>query len=92
MNSKTLSKEALNIIKEYKEMEISGVQISCPYFINKGQKIRAGLKVMIGKGSPKEIKEEITLIALRKKVDLKKLSKKDLQKFFIDNNIGIDCS
>ena len=92
MNSKTLSKEALNIIKEYKEMEISGIKISCPYFINKGQKIRAGLKVMIGKGSPKDIKEEITLIALRKKVDLKKLSKKELQKFFIDNNIGIDCS
>ena len=61
MNSKTLSKEALNIIKEYKEMEISGIKISCPYFINKGQKIRAGLKVMIGKGSPKDIKEEINL-------------------------------
>ena len=66
MNSKTLSKEALNIIKEYKEMEISGIKISCPYFINKGQKIRAGLKVMIGKGSPKDIKEER---------DLKKLDK-----------------
>ncbi|MCF6276383.1 MAG: hypothetical protein L3J07_00895 [Candidatus Magasanikbacteria bacterium] len=92
MNTKSLSKKALGVIAGFKELEISGLKISCPYFINKGKKVRAGLKVMIGKGSPEDIKKEIELLALRKKVDLKKLDKKTLNQFFVDNNIGIDCS
>ncbi len=54
--------------------------------------MRAGLRVMIGKGSVDDIVEEAMLIALREKIDLKKLDANGLKKFLVDSHLGIDCS
>lgn len=47
---------------------------------------------MIGKGTPEEIVDEATLIALREKVDLKNLNDEQIKKFLVEHNLGIDCS
>lgn len=54
--------------------------------------MRAGLRVMIGKGNVDDIVEEAMLIALREKIDLKKLDANGLKKFLVESHLGIDCS
>jgi len=86
-----LAPETQKIIESYIHLPI-GVGCVTPYFNNRRTKIRAGLRALIGKGSPKEIVEEAEIIALREKVDLKALDSTTLKKFLVDKGIGIDCS
>lgn len=72
-----------DIIKAYRNV---------PYFNNKTRGKRAGLRVEIGKGSPKEIMDEVRDRALLQKIDLKSFNDEELKKFMVDNNIGIECS
>lgn len=88
----SLSPQALQIIQNYLILPFSGKQVSCPYFNNRRAKVRAGLRALIGKGSPEDIVEEATIFSLREKIDLNKLSDEELKKFLIDHNLGIDCS
>jgi len=88
----SLSKEALKVINDYLNLPIGNVKISCPYFNNRHSGVRAGLRVLIGKGNIEDILEEAMLISLREKIDLKNLNFEQAKKFLIDNNIGIDCS
>jgi len=92
MNSKVLSQPTFQVINNYLKLKIENKKIPCPYFNNKRNKVRAGLRVLIGKGSSEEIIEEIKLIAMREKIDLEKLSEDELKKFLVEHNIGIDCS
>src|SRR3989344_7810930 len=80
--TRTLTSEALAVIKSYE-----GV----PYYNNARVAVR-GLRVMRGKGSPEEIKDEALLYALREKVDLKMLTSETYKKFLVDHKLGIDCS
>jgi hypothetical protein len=89
---KTLSEPALNIIENYKNLKIGNKTVDCPYFNNKHNFVRAGLRVLIGKGSPDEIEQEAMLFAFREKCDLLNLDKEALKKFLVDHNLGIDCS
>ena len=77
---------------QYLDLPIPGVSIKCPYYNNKRLSVRNGLRVLIGKGSPGEIAEEVTLCALKEKVELAMLSMDTKSQFLIDHNIGIDCS
>jgi len=92
MNSQKLTKEALSVIESYKNLSIGNCKILCPYFNNRRSGVRGALRVLIGKGTPKEIEEEAVLFALREKIDLEKLNETDLKKFLVDHNLGIDCS
>lgn len=94
MNKRLLSFEALEVMARYEILPFAEKErmINCPYFNNRRSKVRAGLRVLIGKGTPKEIVEEAQLFALREKIDLKNLSEEDLKKFLVDHNLGIDCS
>ncbi len=92
MNTSTLSQPALDVIKNYSQLIFGDKKINCPYFNNRRSKVRAGLRVLIGKGSPEEIVEEAQLFALREKVDLKNISAEDLKKFLVEHNLGLDCS
>ena len=92
MNTKTLSQPALDVIKNYAQMSFGDRKINCPYFNNRRSKVRAGLRVLIGKGTSEEIIDEALLFALREKVDFKNISTEDLKKFLVDHNLGIDCS
>jgi hypothetical protein len=87
-----LSDEARRRIDRYLHLHINGNTIPCPYFNNKRNRVRAGLRVLVGKGSPEEIEEEAALIAMREKVDLTALSNDDLKTFFVEHNLGIDCA
>jgi hypothetical protein len=87
-----LSEPALKTANDYLHLPIAGHDINCPYFNNRYANVRAGLRVMIGKGSVEDITEEVILLSLREKIDLKKLSDEELKKFLTDNGIGVDCS
>jgi hypothetical protein len=69
--------------------EIIKAYQNVPYFNNKSRGRRAGLAVEVGKGSAKEIMEEVEAQARKEKVDLRTI---DLKKFMVDHDIGIDCS
>jgi len=92
MSDKTLSKPALDLIENYLHLNISGKTMVTPYFNNRRKNIRGALRVLIGKGSPKDLAEEATIFSLREKIDLKNLSAEEIKKYLVDHNLGIDCS
>lgn len=88
----SLSQPALEIINSYLKLPFPNHNVTCPYFNNRRIKLRGGLRAVVGKGSPEDIVEEATIVSLREKMDLNKLSDAELKKFLIDNHLGIDCS
>ncbi len=87
----SLSIPAQQTINSYFKMEVGNKTIACPYFINRIQ-TKAGLRVFLGKGTAKEIIEEVELIAQRENIDIKKISKKELYELLTKHHLGIDCS
>ncbi len=87
-----LSSQAQRIINDYLNLPIGSFFVNCPYYNNRRTGMRAGLRVLIGKGSVDDIVDEAMLIALREKIDLKKLDASGLKKFLVDSHLGIDCS
>ncbi|MSU75790.1 MAG: hypothetical protein EXS55_04745 [Candidatus Magasanikbacteria bacterium] len=84
-----------------------GVGVRCPYFNNARLKQRGQLRVLVGKGTPKEIAEEAYIISVQKHAGLFEksgdcclhnehtgapMTADDLRKFLIDNRLGIECS
>jgi len=88
----TISPAALSVITAYESLAIGNKTINCPYYNNKTQSLRGALRVLIGKGSPQEIIDEIQLLALKEHIDLNTLTQNKIEKFLIDHTIGIDCS
>lgn len=91
-DSLTLGEDAQELIDSYINLEVGKNLISVPYFNNARIKTRGGLKVFTGKGNPEEIKEEISIISKKKKINLHEFNKEQAKQFLIENNIGIDCS
>ncbi|MEK7681067.1 MAG: hypothetical protein AAB348_03440 [Patescibacteria group bacterium] len=102
-----LSESAQKIIHDYFNLPFSNVNgVRCPYFNNARAGQRGQLRVLIGKGTPKEIVEEAKIISTQYCKDLfdingmccvhpkqNERSETDcLRQFLIDNNLGIDCS
>jgi hypothetical protein len=90
--NKTLSKQATEILDAYKTLHIGNIEIPCLYYNNKRQNIRAGLRVSIGKGNPKDILDEVNILALKHKVDLSTMNETAIRTFLQKEHIGIDCS
>lgn len=80
-----------NLIKEYFELPLGGKKVKCPYFMNL-KKERAGLRVMVGKGSAEEIVHEVKVWAQLKGIDLNEASEQQIREFMLKKGIGIDCS
>jgi len=80
-----------NVIANYFELPLGGQKVKCPYFMNL-KKERAGLRVMIGKGSSEEIVHEAKVWAQLKGVNLNKMSESEIREFLTKRGIGIDCS
>ncbi len=96
-SSEHLSAQALKTIEGYLSYSIAGDStpsrtISIPYYNNRRGKVRGGLRAMVGKGSPSDIREEVELLALREKLPLTLVDKEAFKKLLVDNHIGIDCS
>ncbi|MCB9798252.1 C40 family peptidase [Candidatus Nomurabacteria bacterium] len=79
-------------IKAFQELDFWGTKVQCPYFINKGNRVRAALRVMCGKGTPEEIVDEAKTLALREGINLKEKNADEVKAFLVDHNLGIDCS
>jgi len=92
MNTKTLTKSAQDTINQYQNFKVGPAVCSVPYFNNKTVRARAALRSLSGKGSPKEILEEIQSIMVKNHVDTNTLTSEPLKKVLTDSNIGIDCS
>lgn len=86
-----LSQRAQSVVYNYLHLPI-GARCVCPYFNNRRSKIRGGLRVLVGKGSPENIVEEIEIISLKEKKDVQKFTHETLKEFLVDQGIGIDCS
>jgi len=104
----TLSPAAQKIIQGYLSLPFANVfGVRCPYFNNTKLGQRGQLKVLIGKGAPKEIVEEAKIISIQY---CKGIFNKDglcdvhldhpapheqaecVRQFLVDNNLGVDCS
>ncbi len=71
MNTKLISKPALDTIDQYLHFKVGTAQCAVPYFNNRHKRQRAGLRAAIGKGSPKEIFDEVEIVGMKEKISLK---------------------
>jgi len=101
-----LSPKAEQLIHDYLNLPFTGVDgVRCPYFNNWKLRQRGQLKVLIGKGTPKEIVEETKIISIQYHAGLFDKNGRcclhheradqnadGIRKFLIDQSLGIDCS
>lgn len=67
--------------------------LGLPYFINTGKhQVMSRDNALVGKGSAKEIALQTIEFANQKKIDLLKLSSKQIYNFQKKHHLGIDCS
>ncbi len=94
LNMSKLSPAAFKIIEEYFNLPFPNVYgVRCPYFNNARVGQRGQLKVLVGKGSPKEIVDEAKIISIQYKQNVLGVSEPTaIRKFLIDHNLGVDCS
>ena len=88
MNTKTLSNRGLSVIDQYLRFKVANAVCSVPYFNNKSVKARAALRANIGKGSPKEILEEVQALLVKNHVEAASLTAESLKKLLSDKNVS----
>lgn len=86
-----ISPNARAVIDAYLTLAV-GTKPSCPYYNNRRFKNRGGLRVMIGKGSPAEIVEEVAIMAKLARIDINSLATDKLKEFLVESGLGVDCS
>jgi hypothetical protein len=86
----TLPPKLQEEIDRYKNINLGGKSVVCPYYINLIKK--KDLRVMLGKGTPEEIEMEAHIWEKIKGVDFEEMSEEEIRQFLIDRGIGIDCS
>lgn len=103
-----LSPKANKILEDYFSLPFAGITgVRCPYFNNARLKQRAQLRVLAGKGTPKEIVEEAKIISIQYQCGIfdkagrcclhsqcgeEKTPTDTVRKFLVDHNLGIECS
>ena len=102
-----LSPNAKQIIHDYFNLPFNGVEgVRCPYFNNASTGHRAQLRVLAGKGTPREIAEEAQIISIQYKKGIfdrhghcclhddcgASINTDCIRNFLIDNTLGVDCS
>lgn len=92
MNTKTISPKALDIIDQYLNFKIGNAVCSVPYYNNRTNALRGALRVEVGKGSPKDIYDEVQQLCLKNRIDINSINSEELKTILVDNNIGLDCS
>lgn len=88
----TIAPSAQAIIDHYTHLHIGSHTVQCPYFNNRRSAMRGGLRVAIGKGTPKEIEEEAVVAALKSKINLDSLTPEEAKKLLVEKKLGVDCS
>lgn len=92
MNTQTLSPRALKVIDEYLHFRLAHSVASVPYFNNKTTRARMTLRARVGKGSPKDILEELQAVIVKNHIVADTLADESLKKLLVDNGLGVDCS
>lgn len=103
-----LSPKAIAMINDYLSLPFPGLEgVVCPYFNNSRANLRGQLRVLIGKGTPKEIVEEAQIISIQYHAGLfekngacclhnehtgEPVTPDDMRRFLIKHNLGIECS
>jgi len=91
LHVQTLPEKVEEMIDAYTHIPVGNVYINTPYINNRRQGIRGGLRVAIGKGTPKEIRDEIKLSLQKHHIEVQN-DPIILKKHIISTGIGIDCS
>jgi len=92
MQHTKLSPTSEAVRHDYLHFKYAVAECSIPYFNNKTLRARGSLGVFVGKGSPKEIHEEVSALFKKKHFDPNSLTSETLKNILVDNNLGIDCS
>jgi hypothetical protein len=92
MSTRTLSAASLSILNQYLHFQAGTAVCSMPYFNNKSKGLRGALRTSIGKGSPKEISDEVSTLLIKNRISSDSFSDEALKKLLVDHGIGIDCS
>jgi hypothetical protein len=103
-----LSPGAQQLIHDYLNLPCGTMKgIRCPYINNARLRQRGQLRVLVGKGTPREIIEEANIISTQYKAGIfdthphqclcedhsgKKFTPEEIRTFLIDHNLGIECS
>lgn len=92
MNTRRLTDQTFSLIDTYLNFKVGSAVTNIPYFNNRKQAKRASLRAEVGKGSPREILDEVSLLTLRDKITVDAFTNDTFKKFLVENDIGIDCS
>ncbi len=88
-----LPKRVQNFINSYFKLPLGGKEVPCPYYINiKKIRQRMGLRVLIGKGTPEEIKQESLIYEKLRGTNFYNMTIEEIRDFLVKRHIGIDCS
>lgn len=88
----SLSPAAQAIVQKYLQLPLVGTTVNAPYFNNQRSHVRAGLPVMVGKGTPEEIVLEAEVQARAKHFVITGAPETEIKKFLVEQNLGVDCS
>lgn len=90
---KDLEQIISEFVRQYTDMDILGIKIHCPYWMNKlkdGRVIMRGFEN--GKGDAKSIQDELIRLLKVEEIEAKNITIEFLQKYARRHRVGIDCS
>ena len=67
MNTLLVSDKALSVVNQYLHFHFNDAVASIPYFNNKRKVVRGGLRGLVGKGSPRDIFDEVEIAITKDK-------------------------
>lgn len=80
-----------SFIEQYRHLEIGEQEVRVPYYRNV-KRVRGELNSLVGKGSPKEISDEVKIYGKLRDFNIKKASAEEIRQFMEEQGIGLDCS
>lgn len=89
--TKELPAAVQEYIRRYFELPINGNLVPAPYFRNV-KRVRAELRVLVGKGTPEELVEETLIYAKLRGYNLNGKSVEETREFMREQGLGVDCS
>ncbi len=94
MTTYSLPKSALDVLGAYGKLKAAeNTYVRCPYFRNpRSGRERWGLAVYSGKGSPREIEEELKIIEKLERKDFSTMREDGIRDIMKKRKLGIECS
>jgi hypothetical protein len=82
----------MRVLSDYIDFVFHKAHAHIPYYNNRSKEIRGTLRAYVGKGTPKDIHEEIEHILIKAHINKDDLTDQVLIDILTKNNLGIDCS